>query len=123
VDIADTRVHVTIDRVETTQQASTPVRFVRTRFGKSKEKPTADIRELLYILAYRQRYPGQSVELHSHNMSTGEVTAMKLTQKKEQSLYETVKQAIEGLQQNRYPAQPSQPSHCLSCPFFWICPA
>ncbi len=123
VDIADTTVHVTIDRIETTQQASTSVRFVRTRFGKSKEKPTANIRELLYILAYRQYYPGQNVELHSHNMSTDEITAMKLTQKKEQSLYETVKQAIEGLQQNYYPAQPSQPSRCPNCPFFWICPA
>ncbi len=123
VEIADTTVRVTIDRIETTKQTSTPIRFVRTRFSKSKEKPTADIRELLYILAYRQHYPGQNVELHSHNMSTGEVTAMKLTQKKEQSLYENVKQAIKGLQQNRYPAQPSQPSHCLSCPFFWICPA
>lgn len=123
VELADTTVRVTIDRIETTQQASTPVRFVRTRFGKSKEKPTADIRELLYILAYRQHYPGQKVELHSHNMSTDEIPVMKITQKKEQSLYETIEQAIKGLQQNYYPAQPSQPSRCPNCPFFWICPA
>jgi superfamily I DNA/RNA helicase len=123
VDIASTTVRVTIDRVETTNQASTPVRFVRTRFGKSKEKPTADTRELLYILAYRQDHPGQSVELHSHNMSTDEVMPIKLTQKKEQSLYESVEQAIKGLQQNHYPAQPAQPLRCPSCPFFWICPA
>ncbi len=123
VDIAGTPVRVTIDRVETANQTGTPVRFVRTRFGKSKEKPTAETRELLYLLAYRQRHPGQSVELHSHNMSTGEVTSMKLTEKKEQSLYESVEQAIKGLQQNHYPAQPSQPLRCPSCPFFWICPA
>jgi len=123
VDIAGTPVRVTIDRVETTNQASTPVRFVRTRFGKSKEKATAETRELLYILAYRQRHPGQSVELHSHNMSTDQVTSMKLTQKKEQSLYESVEKALKGLQQNHYPAQPSQPLRCPSCPFFWICPA
>ena len=123
VDIAGTPVRVTIDRVETTSQASTPVRFVRTRFGKSKEKATAETRELLYILAYRQRHPGQSVELHSHNMSTDQITSMKLTQKKEQSLYESVEKAIKGLQQNHYPAQPSQPLRCPSCPFFWICPA
>lgn len=123
VDIADTTVRVTIDRVETTQQANTPIRFVRTRFGKSKEKPTTDTRELLYILAHRQHYPEQSLELHSHNMSTNEIIAMKLTQKKEQSLYESLEQAIAGLQQNHYPAQPSQPLRCPSCPFFWICPA
>jgi DNA helicase-2/ATP-dependent DNA helicase PcrA len=123
VDIADTAIRITIDRVETENQASTPVRFVRTRFGKTKEKATAETRELLYILAYRQLHPGQSVELHSHNMSTDQVTSIKLTQKKEQSLYESIKQAITGLQQNHYPAQPSQPLRCPSCPFFWICPA
>ena len=98
VEIADTAVRITIDRVETDNQASTPVRFVRTRFGKSKEKATAQTRELLYILAYRQLHPGQSVELHSHNMSTDQVTSIKLTQKKEQSLYENVERAITGLQ-------------------------
>jgi superfamily I DNA/RNA helicase len=123
VDIAGTPVHVTIDRVETANLTSTPVRFVRTRFGKSKEKVTAETRELLYILAYRQRHPGQSVELHSHNMSTDQITSMKLTPKKEQSLYESVEKAIKGLQQNHYPAQPEQPLRCPSCPFFWICPA
>jgi superfamily I DNA/RNA helicase len=123
VDIAGAAVRVTIDRVETTNKASTPVRFVRTRFGKSKEKPTVETRELLYILAHRQHHPEQNVELHSHNMSTDEVMPMKLTQKKEQSLRESIEQAIQGLQDNHYPAQPSQPSRCPSCLFFWICPA
>jgi DNA helicase-2/ATP-dependent DNA helicase PcrA len=123
VDIASITVRVTIDRVETMNKASTPVRFVRTRFGKSKEKPTVETRELLYILAHRQHHPEQSVELHSHNMSTDEVMPMKLTQKKEQSLRESIEQAIQGLQDNHYPAQPSQPARCPNCPFFWICPA
>jgi DNA helicase II / ATP-dependent DNA helicase PcrA len=123
VEIAGTLVDVTIDRVETAHQANTSARFVHTRFGKSKEKPTAETRELLYVLAYRQQHPGQSVELHSHNVSTNERTPIKLTQKKEQSLYEHAEQAIKGLQQHEYPAQPSQPLRCPSCPFFWICPA
>ena len=103
--------------------AGTPVKFVRTRFGKRKDKPTAEARELLYARAYRQLHPGQQVELHSHNLSTGEVVPIPLTPKKEQSLYEEVEQSVLGLERNEYPATPAEPFRCPSCPFFWICPA
>jgi DNA helicase II / ATP-dependent DNA helicase PcrA len=124
VDIAGRTVHVTIDRVEVPQQEPASVRFVRTRMkGKKQEKPEADMRELFYSLAYRQQHPGQQVELHSHNMSTGEIVPLKMTAKKEQSLYENALQAIEGLERNEYPARPAQPFRCPQCPFFFICPA
>ena len=90
---------------------------------KQKEKPEADMRELFYTLAYRQQHPGQEVELHSHNMSTGETIPLKMTAKKEQSLYENAQQAIDGLEHNEYPARPVQPFRCPQCPFFLICPA
>jgi ATP-dependent exoDNAse (exonuclease V) beta subunit len=125
IDIAGRTVNVTIDRVEASQQAQSPTRFVRTRMrGKrQKEKPEADMRELFYTLAYREQYPGQPVELHSHNMSTGETVPLKMTAKKEQSLYESAEQAIKGLELNKYPARPAQPFRCPQCPFFFICPA
>ncbi len=124
VEIAGKTVHVTVDRVEAAMHmASTPVKFVRTRFGKRKDKPTAEARELLYARAYRQLHPGQSVELHSHNLSTGEVVPISLSAKKEQSLYEEVEQSVLGLERNEYPAAPAEPFRCPGCPFFWICPA
>jgi hypothetical protein len=125
VDIAGKTIRVTVDRVEASQQAQSPTRFVRTRMKgkKQKEKPEADMRELFYTLAYRQQYPGRPVELHSHNMSTGETVPLKITAKKEQSLYESAQQAIEGLERNEYPARPAQPFRCPQCPFFFICPA
>jgi DNA helicase II / ATP-dependent DNA helicase PcrA len=125
VDIAGKTVRVTVDRVEASQQAQSPTRFVRTRMKgkKQKEKPEADTRELFYTLAYRQQYPGRPVELHSHNMSTGETVPLKITAKKEQSLYDSAQQAIEGLERNEYPAKPAQPFRCPQCPFFFICPA
>jgi superfamily I DNA/RNA helicase/Zn-dependent peptidase ImmA (M78 family)/CRISPR/Cas system-associated exonuclease Cas4 (RecB family) len=125
VGIAGKTVHVTIDRVEDSQQEQAPTRFVRTRIkGKrQKEKPEADMRELFYTLAYRQQYPGQPVELHSHNMSTGETVPLKVSPKKEQSLYESAQQAVEGLERNEYPARPAQPFRCPQCPFFFICPS
>lgn len=123
VEIAGRTVHVTVDRVEASNQADTPVKFVRTRFGKRKEKPVAEMRELFYILALRQLHPGQSIELHSHNMSTGEVFPVKMTTRKEQSLYEEAEQSIQGLESNAYPAQPAEPFRCPGCPFFLICPA
>jgi CRISPR/Cas system-associated exonuclease Cas4 (RecB family) len=124
VDIAGQTVHVTVDRVEASMHsAGTPVKFVRARFGKRKDKPTPDTRELLYARAYRQLHPGQQVELHSHNLSTGEVVPITLTSKKEQSLYEEVEKSILGLERNEYPAMPAEPFRCPGCPFFWICPA
>ena len=125
IDIAGRTVHVTVDRVEASQQAQSPPRFVRTRMkGKrQKEKPEADMRELFYTLAYRQQHPGQPVELYSHNMSTGETVPLKMTAKKEQTLYESAQQAIEGLERNEYPARPAQPFRCPQCPFYFICPS
>ena len=124
VDIAGKTVHVTIDRIEaSTQMGEQAPRFVRTRFGKRNDKPTATTRELFYTLAYRQAHPGQNVELHSHNMSTGEVVPLTLSAKKEQSLRDEVELAIKGLEQNTYPAQPAEPFRCPTCPFFLICPA
>ncbi len=123
VDIAGKTVRVTVDRVEQASGTQQPVKFVRTRFGRRREKPTAETRELFYALASRQCYPGQPVELHSHNMSTGEVTPVTMTSKKEQGLYEGVEQAIKGLEENAYPALPAEPFRCPSCPFFFICPA
>lgn len=124
VDVAGKTVHVTVDRVESAAPSEDkPTRFVRTRFGKRKDKPTADTRELFYTLAYRQLHPGQSVELHSHNMSTGEVAPIPLSAKKEQSLRDEVEQSIRGLEEHAYPARPAEPFRCPTCPFFLICPA
>jgi len=125
INIAGRTIHVTVDRVEASPQAQSPTRFVRTRMkGKrQKEKPEADMRELFYTLAYRQQHPGQPVELYSHNMSTGETVPLKMTAKKEQTLYESAQQAIEGLERNEYPARPAQPFRCPQCPFYFICPS
>lgn len=129
-EIAGKTVHVTVDRVEAPVSASAtsettsaqPVKFVRTRFGKQKEKPTPETREFLYARAYRQQYAGQGIELHQHNLSTGEMVPMQLTEKKEQSLYDEVEAAIRGMERHEYPAKPD-PFFCPSCPFFLICPA
>ncbi|GAC1474556.1 MAG: UvrD-helicase domain-containing protein [Ktedonobacteraceae bacterium] len=123
IDIAGQTVRVTVDRVEGGGEGNKPARFVRTRFGRRKERPSADTRELFYTLAYRQSHPGQNVELHSHNMSTGETFPITLSSKKEQSLYASVEQALKGLEANYYPAQPAEPFRCPTCPFFLICPA
>jgi DNA helicase-2/ATP-dependent DNA helicase PcrA len=123
VDVAGKTVNVTIDRVETSAQLGEPVKFVRARFGRRKDKPPAELRELFYTLVYRQLHPGQPVELHSHNLSTGEVLPIKLTPRKEQSLYDEIEQTIEGLERNHYPPQPAEPFRCPACPFFMICPA
>jgi len=119
VDIAGQTVQVPVDRVE----ASTPVKFTRMRYGKHKEKPVADTREVLYACAYHQAYPGQPVELHSHNLSTGETMPITMTPKKEQSLYDEVERALLSMERNAYPAQPAEPFRCPTCPFFFICPA
>jgi len=124
VEVAGKPVRVTVDRIEmsTSSQPIEPVRYVRTRFGRSRSKPSAEIRELLYTLAYRQQHPGQSVELHSHNLSTGEVVPIKMTARKEQSLYDEVEKSIIGLEKNDYPPRPDA-FRCPTCPFFFICPA
>ncbi len=122
VEVAGKTIHVPVDRVEAAAEAGKPVKFVRTHFGKRKEKPTAEARELLYARAYRQQHPGQNVELHYHNLSTDETLPITLTEKREQSLHDEVEQAILGLERNEYPAKPD-PFHCPTCPFFLICPA
>ena len=126
VDIAGQSVHVTVDRVESasSREAETTRRFVRTRYGKSKkEKPTAEMKDLFYALVYRQLHPGQPVELHSHNLSTGEMVPITISTKKEQSLYEEIEQSMRGLERHEYPALPAEPFRCPTCPFFFICPA
>jgi len=111
-----------VDRVERSPQGEKPVRFVRARFGKRKEKPAVGTRELLYARAYREHQQGQSVELHFHNLSTGETFPITLTTKKEQSLIDELEQSILALERNEYPAIPDA-FLCPSCPFFLICPA
>ena len=124
VEVAGTNVHVPVDRVESSYDLpEQPLHFVRTSYGRQKEKFDPKPRELLYMLAYKQHYPDQEVELHNHNMSTGEQTPIKITPRKEQSLYQKVEQAIHGLEQNHYPARPDDPQRCPGCPFFFICPA
>jgi len=105
------------------QQASpTSTAFTRTRFGKRKEKPEAEMRDLFYTLAYRKQYPGESVNLQHHNLSTGEAIPLSMTPKKEQRLQEEAEQAIRGIEQHEYPAKPAESSQCLTCPFSFICP-
>jgi CRISPR/Cas system-associated exonuclease Cas4 (RecB family) len=123
VNVAGKNVHVTVDRVEESPDTSVPIKFVRTRFGKRAGKPVAETRELLYTIAYRQLHPGQDAALYSHNMSTGEVMPITMSTRKEQGLYESVEQAIKGLENNDYPARPAEPFRCPTCPFFLICPA
>jgi len=122
VEVAGRVIRVEVDRIETSTQASKPVRFVRTRTGKSKGKAVAEVRELLYAHAYRQRHPGRGIEVHHHNLSTGEMLSIKLTEKREQKLLAELVQTIEGLEQHVYPATPDS-FVCPNCPFFLICPA
>jgi CRISPR/Cas system-associated exonuclease Cas4 (RecB family) len=56
-------------------------------------------------------------------MSTGEVSPITMTTKKEQSLYDELEQSIQALERNDYPARPAEPFRCPICPFFVICPA
>lgn len=124
VEIAGKNIHVPVDRVESAYELpEQPVHFVRTSYGRPKEKYDPKPRELLYMLAYKQQYPDQKVELHNHNMSTGEQIPIKITARKEQNLHQKVEQAINGMEQNLYPARPEDPQRCPSCPFFFICPA
>ena len=125
VEAAGKTIHLTVDRVEATiagKPGDTPARFVRARFAKRKEKPAIGTRELLYAQAYRQLHTGQNLELHFHNLSTGETFPITLTAKKEQSLYDDLEQSIQGLERNEFPAKPDS-FLCPTCPFFFICPA
>ncbi|GAC1342727.1 MAG: UvrD-helicase domain-containing protein [Ktedonobacteraceae bacterium] len=122
VEAAGQTITVSIDRVEMSARREQPPKFVRTRFGKRNDKPTTGTRELLYARAYRQQHGGQSMELHFHNLSTGETLPIKLTARKEQSLLAELEQAISGLERNEFPALPDA-FMCPACPFFLICPA
>ena len=104
------------------QPSPTSTAFKRTRFGKGKDKPEAEMRDLFYALAYRKQYPGESVNLQHHNLSTGEAMPLSMTPKKEQRLQAEAEQAIYGLEQHEYPAKPAESSQCLTCPFSFICP-
>src|SRR3989440_11106798 len=125
VEAAGKTIHLTVDRVEAAiagKPGGTPARFVRARFAKRKEKPTIGTRELLYAQAYRQLHTGQNLELHFHNLSTGETFPITLTAKKEQCLYDDLDESIKGLERNEFPAKPDS-FLCPTCPFFFICPA
>ena len=93
------------------------MRFIRTGFGKAKEKPAVDTRELLYARAQRQQHPEQNVELHFHNLSTGEMIPIVLKPKKEQSLYEELVETLRSMERHEYPINPN-PFRCPSCPSF-----
>jgi superfamily I DNA/RNA helicase len=122
VEVAGRTIRVEVDRVEMPAQAGGPARFVRTRIGKRKGKPAAEVRELLYAHAYRQQYPGQSIKVYHHNLSTGELLSITLTEKREQRLLTELAHTIRGLERHVYPATPDA-FICPSCPFFLICPA
>jgi superfamily I DNA/RNA helicase/Zn-dependent peptidase ImmA (M78 family)/CRISPR/Cas system-associated exonuclease Cas4 (RecB family) len=122
VEVAEHTIEVTIDRIESPAQVEQPAKFVRTRFGKSKGKPTAGIRELLYLHAQRQHHPGQQVTLHTHNLSTGETREITIATRKEEGLQDDLVQAIEGIERQDFTPRPDA-FVCASCPFFLVCPA
>ncbi len=123
VEIAGKQVRVVVDRLEHAPETGVPVRFVRVRYGKRKEPPAADMRDALYMQVVRQRHPGRPVELHSHNMSTGERGSITIGKKKEQNLLEDAASALAGIERNQYPVAPEDASRCPDCPFFFVCPA
>ncbi|HEV2472720.1 MAG TPA: 3'-5' exonuclease, partial [Chthonomonadales bacterium] len=124
VEVAGQPIEVTIDRVESPASggAVEPLRFVKTGYGRRKTKVDPTARELLYARAYRQHHPDRPIALHFHNMSTGETFEIKLTQKKEQSLYQELEKALGGLARHEYPPKPDM-QVCPGCSFFLICPA
>ena len=122
VEVAGKTVEVTVDRVETPAQAGEPVKFVKTGFGRRKDKVDPSTRELLYARASRQHHPAQPVELRFHNMSTGETFEIALKEKKEQKLYEELVQAMAAMERSEFPPKPDART-CPGCPFFLICPA
>ena len=122
VDLAGRRIEVTIDRVEKSSGGGQPTKLVRTRFGKSRSKPSAGTRELLYLHAQRQHHAGQQVVLQTHNLSTGETHEIKISARKEQSLMEGLEQAIKGIERQDFTPRPDA-YVCPTCPFFLICPA
>ncbi|WP_376795576.1 UvrD-helicase domain-containing protein [Thermogemmatispora sp.] len=123
VEIAGQTIRVAIDRVEIPQEPGRAVRFVRTRFGRRKQEPEPDTRELLYMQVSREHYPGQEVELCSDNLTTGEISSLKLGQRREQNLYTRLLESLEHLKEHDFAAAPADPGRCPACPFFLICPA
>ena len=133
VEVAGRTIHVPIDRVEAGGEGGgvaegkgkgkedKPVKFVRTHFNKSKKTPDAGIRELLYTHASRQHATPQKVELLFHNLSTGEVVPLKLSSRKEQSLFDALVQSLQGLERDEYPPH-FDARTCPGCPFYFICP-
>jgi len=121
VELAGWSIEVTIDRIEAGEDGQ-PARFVRNRFGRSKGKPTAGPRELLYLHARRQHHAGQEIALETHNLSTGETHEIKITARKEQSLITDLTEALEGIERQDYTPRPDA-FVCPTCPYFLICPA
>ncbi len=122
VNLAGHSIEVSIDRIETSIQAEQPTKFVRTRLGKSKSKPEAGMRELLYLHARRQHHAGQDVSLETHNLSTGERHEIKVTSRKEHSLLSELEQVVQGIERHDFTPRPD-PRTCSMCPFALICPA
>ncbi len=122
VEVAGKTIEVTVDRVETPGHPGEPVKFVKTGFGRRKDKVDPSTRELLYARASRQHHPAQPIELRFHNMSTGETFEIALKEKKEQKLYEELIQTMAAMERNEFPPKPDART-CPGCPFFLICPA
>ena len=122
VEIAGRTIEITVDRVEHSPADSSAVRFVKTGFGRRKSSVDPGTRELLYAQASRQHHPNQPIEMHFHNMSTGDTSEIKLTTRKEQTLYNNLEDALRDMEQDKFPPKPD-PFVCPGCPFFLICPA
>lgn len=122
VNLAGRTIDVSIDRVELSAQDGQPAKLVRTRFGKSKSKPTVGTRELLYLHASRQHHAGQEVTLHTHNLSTGETYEIKMSARKEEALFGGLELAMQGIERQDFTPKPDA-YVCPTCPFYLICPA
>ncbi len=122
IQIEGRTVQVDVDRVLKAKDPGETVTFVRTRLGKTKNVPAPEEREWLYQRAYEQQYPDQEPKLLNHNLSTNELSSIKIGSKKEKTLERNVIQAIEGIEGHQYPARPESENSCPNCPFFLICP-
>jgi DNA helicase-2/ATP-dependent DNA helicase PcrA len=121
VAVADTIIHVELDRTEGAASAA-PRRVVRHHIGRRAAGDAVSLTTYLALLAQRTLSGDAGADtIIEHHLSEGKIIPVTFTSRQEANLRAKIEAAIQGIRAADFPARPED-RRCAGCEFALICP-
>lgn len=121
MDIDGVEVSIKVDVAAETPDGALRVTQIKTGRPKDEDGKAPRLSVLRRTLAELVP-PGREIRVELHYPMTGETVPVK-TARNEADRVRKIEQAVAGIRAGHFPPTPAEDDHCLTCPFWIICPA